>query len=172
MPKCFVCGGPLRVIREGLFRCYICGQLQELRGLRVVPVRMRVYPSIDEVRASAIESNREQAVEAHSDEGLSRDMVAFINRVAEALTPIAGYEGDRAFVSRALKVRNQFKRELVEVFEGKRKFQDWYNSTRTGLGKNEREMDEIIYEALSGLSDPDAVSMREAFEEKLRGRLI
>jgi hypothetical protein len=33
-------------------------------------------------------------------------------------------------------------------------------------------MDEIIYNALEGLSDPEAIDMRMAFEEKMKGSLM
>jgi uncharacterized protein YdeI (YjbR/CyaY-like superfamily) len=52
---CFVCGGPLRMIRPGLWKCYECGQYIEERGKVLVAKRMEVYPKIDQVRKSALE---------------------------------------------------------------------------------------------------------------------
>jgi len=138
----------------------------------MLPPTMKVYPSVERVREAAAEGARELAAATPSDSGLPPDMAVFIRRVAEALTPLKGYEKDRGFVSRALGVRRQFRRELTEVFEGKRKFQEWYDSTRTSLGKSEREMDEVIYNALEGLNDPEAMDMRNMFEQKLMGGLI
>ena len=159
-------------MREGLYRCYICGQLNEDRGGQLLPPTMKVYPSVEKVREAAAEGARELAAVVPSDAGLPPDMMVFIRRVAETLTPLKGYEDDRGFVVRALKVRQQFRHDLTEVFEGKRKFQEWYDSTRTSLGKSDRELDEIIYNALEGLSNPEAIDMRMAFEEKLKGGLI
>ena len=172
MVRCFACGGPLRLVREDLYRCYICGQLNEDRGGQLLPPTMKVYPSVEGVREAAAEGARELATVTPSDAGLPPDMMIFIRRVAETLTPLKGYEKDRAFVGRALKVRQKFRQELTEVFEGKRKLQEWYDSTRTSLGKSDREMDEIIYNALDGLSNPDAIDMRNMFEQKLSGGLI
>ena len=159
-------------MREGLYRCYMCGQLNEDRGGQLLPPTMKVYPSVEKVREAAVEGARELASVVPSDTGLPPDMMIFIRRVAETLTPLKGYEDDRGFVVRALKVRQQFRHDLTEVFEGKRKFQEWYDSTRTSLGKSDRELDEIIYNALEGLSNPEAIDMRMAFEEKLKGGLI
>jgi len=172
MVQCFACGGPLRLVREGLYRCYMCGQLNEDRGGQLLPPTMKVYPSVEKIREAAVEGARELTTVVPSDTGLPPDMMIFIRRVAETLTPLKGYEKDRGFVGRALKVRQQFRQELTEVFEGKRKLQEWYDSTRTSLGKSDRDMDEIIYNALDGLSNPDAIDMRNMFEQKLSGGLI
>lgn len=172
MSTCFTCGGPLRVIREGLYRCLYCGQLNEEREGQVLPRRMEVYPRIQQVREAAKEGVYEGVSSVPSESGIPRDLAIFIRRVAETLTPLKGYEGDRGFVVRALRVRSQFRQELTNVFEGKTKLQDWYDKTRTSLGKRVDEMDEIIYNALEGLSDPEAVDMRAAFEQKLKGSLV
>ena len=172
MEKCFACGGPLRTVREGLYRCLFCGQLNEERGGLVLPRRMEVFPRIEQVREAAKEGVYEMVSSVPSESGIPRDMAIFIRRLAEALTPIKGYEEDRGFVSRVLRVRGQFRRELTGVFEGKMKLQDWYDKTRASLGKRGDEMDEIIYNALEGLSDPEAIDMRMAFEEKMKGSLM
>lgn len=172
MVRCFACGGPLRLVREGLYRCYVCGQLNQDRGGRVLPPTMKVYPSVEGIREAAVEGAKEISAVVPADAGLSPDMSLFVRRVAEALTPIKGYEGDRGFVTRALRVRQQFRNDLTDMLNGKRTFQEWYDSTRSGLGKSERDMDEIIYNALEGLSEPEAIDMRNMFEHKLTGGLI
>ena len=172
MGTCFACGGPLRTVREGLYRCLFCGQLNEERGGLVLPRKMEVFPRIEQVREAAKEGVYEMASSVPSESGIPRDMAVFIRRVAEALTPLKGYEEDRGFVVRALRVRSQFRRELTEFLEGKTKFQDWYDKTRTALGKRSDDMDEIIYNALEGLSDPGAIEMRMEFEQKLKGSLM
>lgn len=133
---------------------------------------MEVYPRIEQVREAAKEGVYEMVQAVPSESGISSEMRIFINRVSEVLTPIKGYENDRGFVARALKVRSQFKKEFISVLEGKRKFQEWYDTTRISLGMREDQMDEIIYNALEGLTEPDAVNMRNMFEQKLTGRLI
>jgi hypothetical protein len=172
MEKCFSCGGPLRTVREGLYRCLYCGQLNEEREGQILPRKMEVFPRIEKVREAAKEGVYEMVSSVPSESGIPRDMAIFIRRVAEALTPLKGYEADRGFVTRALRVRSQFRQELTSVFEGKMKLQDWYDKTRTSLGKRIDEMDEIIYNALEGLSDPEAIEMRMDFEQKLKGSLI
>jgi len=169
--RCFSCGGPLREVREGLYRCYICGQLNEDRGLgQVVPRKMEVYPRIEQVREAAKEGVYEMVSAVPSETGLSTDEATFVRRVAEALTPLKGYENDRGFVTRALKVRNQFKQELTDVLEGKRELLDWYDKTRTALGKHHTEMDKILYDALEGLRDPETVELRKAFEQRMQAK--
>ncbi len=170
--NCFACGGPLRTVREGLYRCLFCGQLNEERGGQVLPRKMEVFPRIEKVREAAKEGVYEMVSSVPSASGIPRDLAIFIRRVAETLTPIKGYEGDRGFVTRALRVRSQFRQELTGVFEGKMKLQEWYDKTRTSLGKRSDEMDEVIYNALDGLSDPEAIDMRMAFEEKMKGGLL
>jgi len=130
---------------------------------------MEVYPRIEQVREAAVEGVYEMTAAVPSESGLHPDMVKFVRKVSEILTPLKGYEDDRGFVTRALKVRTQFKRELTEVFEGKRKFQEWYDGTRTGLGMREDQMDRVMYDALEGLSSPEAIEMRMSYEDKIRG---
>jgi len=129
---------------------------------------MEVYPRIEQVREAAVEGVYEGTKATPSEGGLNPDMVTFVNRTIETLIPI--YPEDRREERlRALNVRGQFKRELVEVLEGKRKFQDWYDATRQSLNKRSDQMDEIIYNALGGLSDRDAIELRNMFEQKIRG---
>ncbi len=172
MPKCFSCGGPLRVIGPDLYRCYICRQLNEVREGVLLPPVMKVYPRIEQVREAAIEGRYEMVAAAPSEKGLEPDMAAFVRRISEILTPLKGYEDDRGFVSRALKVRNQFKQELTAIFMGKGKLMEWYDRTRTSLGMRDDQMDKVIYDALEGLSSPEAIEMRMSFEDKLRGGVL
>ena len=172
MGVCFSCGGPLRQIGPGLYRCYICRQLNEVREGVMLPRAMEVYPRIEQVREAAVEGVYEMVAAAPSESGLHPDMVKFVRRLSEILTPLKGYEDDRGFVTRALKVRSQFKQELTDVFMGKRKLQEWYDSTRTSLGMRDDQMDKVIYDALEGLSSPEAIEMRMSFEDKLRGGVL
>ena len=172
MGVCFACDGRLRQIGENLYRCYICGQLNEEREETILPPVMKVYPRIEQVREAAIEGRYEMIAAAPSEKGLEPDMVTFVRRISEILTPLKGYEDDRGFVSRALKVRNQFKRELTDVFMGKGKLMEWYDTTRTSLGMRDDQMDRVMYDALEGLTHPEAIEMRMSFEDKLRGGVL
>lgn len=172
MGVCFSCGGPLRLIGPGLYRCRVCRQLNEERGGQLLPRRMEVYPRIEQVREAAVEGQYEMVAAVPSESGLHPDMIKFVRKVSEILTPLKGYEDDRGFVARALKVRNQFKQELTDVFEGRKKFQEWYDSTRTSLGMRDDQMDRVIYDALEGLRSPEAVEMRMMFEDKIRGGVL
>ncbi len=172
MGVCFSCGGPLRQVGENLYRCYLCRQLNEERKGTILPPVMKVYPRIEQVREAAIEGRYEMVAAAPSEKGLEPDMATFVRRISEILTPLKGYEDDRGFVSRALKVRNQFKQELTDVFMGKGKLMEWYDATRTSLGMRDDQMDKVIYDALEGLSSPEAIEMRMSFEDKLRGGVL
>ena len=171
MGVCFNCGGPLRMIRPNLYKCYICGQLNDVRSGVLLPRVMKVYPRIEQVREAAVEGRYEMVAAVPSESGLAPDMVTFVRRIVETLAPIK--EGDeREIINRVLKVRSQFKRELVDVFEGKKKFQEWYDGVRTSLGMRDDQMDRVIYDALEGLSSPEAVEMRMSFEDKIRGGVL
>ena len=172
MVRCFSCGSDyLLEVELGLYRCQICGQLNEERiPGRVLPRRMEVYPRIEQVREAATEGLYEMTKSAPSEGGLHPEMVTFMNRVAESLIPTEGYK--REIKVKLLKTQNDIKKDLTNVFEGKKKFEDWYDKTRTNLGRNSREMDEIIYVSLEGLRNPEAVDLRNAFEQKLQKGIL
>jgi hypothetical protein len=170
MAKCFSCGGPLRTVREGLYRCLYCGQLNEERDGQVLPRRMEVFPRIEQVREAVREGVHEMAASAPSEGGLHTDMIMFMNRVVEKLIPIEGYNSD--IKVKLLKTRSDIKKDLVNVFEGKMKFEDWYHKMKTNLGKGSTELDEIIYSSLEGLRHPEAIELRNAFEQKLQKGLL
>lgn len=168
--KCFSCGGPLRVVREGLYRCRSCGQLNEERNDQILPRRMEVFPRLQQVREAAREGVYEMAASAPSEGGLHADMITFMSRVASKLVPIEGYRSD--IKVKLLKTQSDIKRDLVNVFEEKMKFDDWYHKTKTNLGRGSTEMDEIIYSSLEGLKHPEAMALRNAFEQKLQKGLL
>jgi len=137
----------------------------------MLPRVMEVYPRIEQVREAAVEGRYEMVAAVPSESGLAPDMVTFVRRIVETLAPIK--EGDeRKIINRVLNVRNQFRRELTDVFEGKKKFQEWYDGMRTSLGMRDDQMDRVIYDALEDLSSPEAVEMRTMFEDKLRGGVL
>ena len=161
MNQCFSCGGPLRTVREGLYRCLYCGQLNEEREGQILPRKMEVFPRIEKVREAAAEGVYEMASSVPSKQGLSSDMVTFINRIIEGIAPLKGL--DREATTRALKVRGEFNRELTRILEGEGDFDEWYTRTASDLGINDRIMTKILFDALEGLKSPEAKNLREVY---------
>lgn len=98
-------------------------------------------------------------------EELDRGIFTFIYRVAERLTPLGGLgqEGRR----RALKVRDQYQRDLTDVFLGKRDYNDWFNETKTKHSLRDIELMENLYECLEGIATPEARSLRQQYGQVL-----
>lgn len=153
------------LVREGLWKCYLCGQYMEERNKVLVPKRMEVYPRLDRVKEAAVEGSYELSVPSKTI--LSSDMVTFIRRISEALTPLKGYENNREVVARALKVRSDIKADLTEVFEGGKQFDDWFTETRQNLNLHPIELSQIIYDCLKGLNSEEAKQLRGAYEQFL-----
>lgn len=97
---------------------------------------------------------------------LSDDMETFVWRVAERLTPLDGLdlEGRR----RALKIREQFRKELARVFLGKEDYNAWFDRTRTKLGLHLIQFVRILHECLEGLRSEGAKSLRAEYEAALK----
>lgn len=163
-------------IGDNLYKCLFCEMPLTKKGEELVPYRNVVYPYDSVVREKLRVGSRgppaevvvETEPEAPFGAGLDDDMVIFIRRVAETLTPVKGYEHDEAFKRRAFKVRDQFIRELTDCFTGKRDFNKWFDSTKTSLGKHPSEMTQIMIDALEGLKNPEAVQMRNALGAALQ----
>lgn len=166
MGVCFSCGGPLRDIGPGLYRCRICRQLNEVRGGVLLPRVMEVYPHVDYVREAAIEGVYEMTAAVPSESGLDPDMVVFIRRLNEVLIPLEGE--DRESRARGLKVRNQLKRELTDVFEDRAEWNDWFDRWRQNLNIHSKVFAKVIFDALEGLKSPEAQQMREGFGQALQ----
>lgn len=158
------------MVGKGIYRCYICDMLNQERVPGVlVSKKLVVFPRKDAVSGAAVEGALE--TEGAVPERLSRDMTVFVRRLTESLTPLR-QDDDPSVVSRVLKIRNEFKNGLIEVLFGRRSFEDWYIKTRQAVNLREDQMDALIYEALDGLTEPEAVEMRETFERKLTGRMV
>jgi len=97
---------------------------------------------------------------------LSGDMLTFVYRVAERLTPIDGLNEDAR--RRALRIREQFRRELTNVFIGKEDFNDWFSRTKTQLGLHLMTITKILYECLEGLRSQEAVELRAEYGRAMR----
>jgi len=93
------------------------------------------------------------------------DMQTFINRVAERLTPLEGL--DQAGKLRALNVREQFRKELTNVFLGKQDWNKWFDKTKTTLGLHTVIFMKMLYQCLEGLRSPEAKSLRADYEAAL-----
>jgi len=93
------------------------------------------------------------------------DMQTFINRVAERLTPLEGL--DQTGKLRALNVREQFRRELTNVFLGKQDWNKWFDKTKTTLGLHIVTFMKMLYQCLEGLKSPEAQSLRQDYEAAL-----
>jgi len=93
------------------------------------------------------------------------DMQTFINRVAEHLTPLTGL--DSAAKLRALNVREQFRKELTNVFLGKEDWNKWFDRTRTQLGLHTVIFMQILYRCLEGLRSSEARNLRADYEAAL-----
>jgi len=93
------------------------------------------------------------------------DMQTFINRVAERLTPLEGL--DSAGKMRALNVREQFRKELTDVFLGKQDWNKWFDKTRTNLALHTVTFMKILHQCLEGLRSPEAQNLRQDYEAAL-----
>jgi alpha-L-arabinofuranosidase len=96
---------------------------------------------------------------------LEPDMQTFIERVAERLTPLEGL--DQTGKLRALNVREQFRRELTDVFLGKQDWNKWFDKTKTTLGLHTVTFMKILHQCLEGLRSPEAQSLRQDYEAAL-----
>lgn len=170
MVRCWFCGGLTHWIGGNLYKCYTCEQLTEDRkdGTFVAP-QLKVFPRIERVRAAATEGMREVTMAVPSEQGLDREMVTFISRVASALTSTKGYEDDPEVLSRIMTVRQQYRQALTEVFEGKTEFQAWYDKTKTATGMHPTDFNRMLYDALEGLTSEEAIEMRKGYEALLKG---
>ena len=93
------------------------------------------------------------------------DMQTFIDRVAEHLTRLDGLDPQGKI--RALTVREQFRKELTQVFLGKQDWNKWFDKTRTQLGLHTVTFMQILHKCLEGLKSPEAQSLRADYEQAL-----
>lgn len=177
---CPLCGHRVLPVEEGVYKCQFCDTyLRDKNGV-LVPYSHTVTPYTRVLREKLRSEDRvperverevvveETGPDAPFGAGLDKDMVVFIRRTAEALTPVKGYEHDEAFKRRTFKVREQFIHELTDCFTGKGDFDKWFDSTKTSLGKHPSEMTQIMIDALEGLKNPEAVQMRNSLGAALQ----
>ena len=180
---CFHCGGITRPTYGGKFKCRICGQVQEPRksGI-IVPMKLRVFSHPEGVKLYAQtqewmpggrlkELSQEQVgPEPPEEEGITPDIHVFIRRLTESLTPAVGYSPE--ITQDILATRSEYRKSLYDVFEEKSEWLDWFDKTKTRTGLHRSELMQKIVDALEDLADPDAVALREGYEQALSGGLL
>lgn len=113
-----------------------------------------------------LENKRSIVSKAENEGGkLDRDMEIFAYRLAERLTPLDGLDFEAR--QRALKVREQYRRQLERVLMGYESFEDWFSRTRTERGLHFVDFAQMIYESLQGLTSREARALREQYAEFL-----
>lgn len=177
MRVCPFDGYRVHEIGDNLFKCFLCDmRLTDKKGV-LVPYKNVIYPYDGVVRDRLKVGDRvpepvvqepEPVPDVPFGDGLDPDMSVFVRKVAEALTPVEGYEDDEAFKQRAFKVRETFIQELTDCFTGKEDFNKWFDTTKTNLGKHPTEMARIMYNALEGLRSPEAIQFQAGFAAALK----
>jgi len=105
-------------------------------------------------------------VTTESSFGLSEDQLVFIDRVSQKLTPLQGLSATAR--GRALKIREQFRKELTNVFLGKQDYSKWYDETRSKLALHNTTFMQLLYECLEGLKSTECQNLRQEYENALR----
>lgn len=121
---------------------------------------------VSEEELEEVETQASETIRTGTERELSPDMFIFVYRVAERLTPLQGLDEDSR--RRALKIREQFRRELTSVFVGNEDFNDWFSRTKTQLGLHLITFTKILYECLEGLKSQDARELRDEYGATIR----
>jgi len=109
-----------------------------------------------------------RAVEAGSPEPVvENDIQLFIDRVTQRVVPI--HEDYNPDVKRKLQaVRQRYRKELVDVFNGKNSLKKWFNRTRRDMGLHQIDLTRILYESLKGLKSSEARDLRNHYAQTLQ----
>jgi hypothetical protein len=89
------------------------------------------------------------------------EMEVFISRVAERLAPMPAATPLPGEMERILRIREEVKRELRDLMEGRIGLGDWFTRTRRNFNLRSYELGRIIYDALEGLRSREAREMRD-----------
>ena len=159
LQRCPACHeNSLQKIREGLSRCLLCDQVVNSKTNTIYKFQEMGVPKelrqLREVTAQIIEPD------------VTPDQSTFINRIAEKLAPTTGMIGEAK--ERAVKVQEQFRRELTDVFKGDGNFNKWFDMKRTQLGLHTYTLTNIIYDSLAGLKSPEAKSLRRQYGQAIQ----
>jgi len=84
------------------------------------------------------------------------ELQIFVNRVASKLMP-----GDP-------RLREKIRKGLEDTLLGKRNFNDWFNNTGADLGIHSYNLLKVLYDALDGLTSPEAHSLQEQYQMAMR----
>jgi len=164
MAVCKFCGGVILEVSPGFFKCVgLCGQYVRENPRGPLP-KLEVVSTLERLTA------HEAGVETTGGEGLSADMLIFITRVAEGIAPTTGLDEESA--ARARKVQEQFRRELVDVFQGRGSFNKWFDRTKTNLGLHSQKFMKILYESLEGLRSDEAKELRQQYGQAIQRRIM
>ena len=115
-------------------------------------------------------SQEQVGPEPPEEEGITPDIHVFIRRLTESLTPAVGYSPE--ITQDILATRSEYRKSLYDVFEEKSEWLDWFDKTKTRTGLHRMELMQKIVDALEDLADPDAVALREGYEQALSGGLL
>ncbi len=161
MSACKFCPGPVLEVSPGLFKCIgLCGQY--FRDTPTgPPPRLTVVATLQRLTA------HEQGIETTVEEaaGLSGDMFIFANRVAENLVSTDGLTP--AMKPQVQKTQDSYRKELLEVMQGKRGLADWVAKTKTTLGKHRTKILQTLYDATTGLKDEELKELQEFLTKAL-----
>lgn len=154
MSTCRNCGGIVLEVYEGLFKCKgLCGQYFRDDSVGPLP-KFEVLATLDRLKA------HEAGIEImEGEEGIGADKMIFADLVAKRLVSTEGLTDE--MLPQVKKVQDGFRRELIEVLQGRRALIDWFSKTKTNLGLHKTKVLTILYESLEGLKDPELVELQE-----------
>ena len=154
MSSCSACGSPLVRDSSGFLKCSTCGLLYP-HGQTKPHLQNYAKPPNVELPT------------AKEEEPQDPDMIVFVNRVAQKLIPVSD-EHLPEIKAKLSTVRNQYRKELKEVLNGKESMEKWFNRTRRNLGLHAIDLTKILYESLEGLNSVEAKNLRMEYEKALQ----
>ena len=155
MSECKFCQGTVVEVSPGLFKCIGMCEQYFSGSPTGPPPRLEVVATLQ--RLTAHEAGIETT--ASESEGLSGEMFIFSARAAERLVSTDGLTPDMK--QQVQKVQDGYRRELMEVLQGKRGLADWVARTKTTLGLHRTKILQILKESIEGLKDPELIELQE-----------
>jgi len=145
--SCSTCGSQLKRDDTGLLHCPVCGF--NYKPNQSTPLLPNYVPKAVVIQVPDTD----------------KELEIFISRVAERLAPTEGL--DAQATARALRVQQQFRKELNSVFSGRQNFDKWFNKTAVSLGIHTLTFIEILRQCLEGLQSQEAKRLRKEYDEYL-----
>lgn len=96
------------------------------------------------------------------EEALTQDQRIFILRLSEGLHPIKQFEAP-AQIKFLLSQREQRRKELTDIFYGRRNFNEWFNDTAVREGTQNEDFFRIIINSAEGLPSREMINLREQY---------